>query len=276
MLVLPYDEPLSGTCCVPLGKWMDNGRGRLWVRKMKQINKENLQKKLTLHLDRKSYLRFLKEITPIAKKAEYRSNPKNLKYTVVLNSVRIPYINCKGITSRIVDKNGKITHCGFFDWDNILEELLLDEVRYLSRLINSPIYIFKTSEKTDVNKQKYGNYIGIALIKKPFFDWIEINKQLHTDIAHSIVAQSYRYKCFVLRMSGKILKNGNNLKPRPEFKCVIDNNKKSFPGEISNAHKKFLEAYYPEIKKKNKKYKFKLDKNKLSDLYLTNYKTGST
>ena len=238
---------------------------------MKFINKENLQKKITLNLDRKEYLKFIKDITPFAKKAEFKSNPKNLKYIVVLNSVRAPYMPCKGITSRVIDKNGRTTHIGMFDWDNILQSLLLEEVRYLFSIIKSPIYIFKTSEKKDCNKEFYGNYIGITLLKKPFFDWIQINRQLHTDVAHSIVAQSYRYKCFVLRMSGK-----GKLKPRPEFLTVIDGGKKSFDGEVSKGHKEFLEKAYPEIKKINKKYNFKLDKNKISNLYFTSYKTGST
>lgn len=236
---------------------------------MKFINKENLQKKITINLDRKEYLKFIKDITPLSKKAEYNSNPKNLKYIVVLNSVRVPYMPCRGITSRIIDRNGRITHCGFFDWDNILETLLLDEARYLFSLIKSPIYLFSsTKEKLDCNKERYNNYMGITLLKKPFFDWIQINKQLHTDIAHSIVAQSYRMKCFVLRMSKKGL-----LKPRPYFLTVIDGGKKSFNGEVSQAHKDFLEKAYPEIKEINKKYKFKLDNN--HKLNLTEYKTAS-
>lgn len=237
---------------------------------MKIINKENFQKKFTFNFDSISYKKFLDKVSSLAKKLEYESNVKKLKYSVVLNAVRIPYINCKGISSRVIDKNGKITHCGFFDWDNILEELLFDEVRYLCTLINNPIFIFKTSESLDVNKKIYGNYIGITFLKKPFFDWIFINKQLHTDIAHSIVASQYRYKCFVLRMSGK------KLKPRPEFKCVIDNGKTKFPNEISNSHKEFLESYYPEIKNINKKYKFRIDKNNISNLSFAEYKTGSS
>jgi len=239
---------------------------------MKFINKENLQKKVTINVDRKEYLKFMKRIVPIAKNAEYNSNHKKLTYIIVLNSVRVPYMPCKGITSRIIDKSGRTTHCGFFDWDNLIETLLLEESKYLFSLIKSPIYLFRTSnEKKDCNGDKYNNYMGITLLKKPFFDWIEINKQLHTDIAHSIVANSYRYKCFVLRMSGK-----GKLKPRPQFLKVIDGGKTSFDGEISNAHKEFLESYYPEIKELNKKYKFKLDKNKASDLVLTEYKTGSS
>lgn len=237
---------------------------------MRFINKENLQKKITINLDRKEYLKFIKDIVPLSKEAEYNSNHKNLKYTVVLNSVRVPHMPCRGVTSRVIDKNGRTTHCGFFDWDNILEYLLLEEARYLFSLIKSPIYIFRTSiEKIDCNREKYNNYIGITLLKKPFFDWIEINKQLHTDIAHSIVAKSYRYKCFVLRMSEK------GLKPKPHFLCVVDGGKKSFRGEVSNAHKKFLEGVFPEIKKINKKYKFELDNNKISNLALTSYKTAS-
>ena len=240
---------------------------------MRFINKENLQKKMTVNLDRKEYLKLIKKIVPLAKDAETNSRTNNLKYTIVLNSVRVPHMQCKGIVSRIVDTNGKITHCGFFDWDNILETLLLDEVRYLFSMIKSPIYLFKsskTSEKTDCNGEKYGNYMGIILLKKPFFDWIQINKQLHTDIAHSIVAEQYRYKAFVLRMSKK------SVKSPPAFKAIIDGGKRTFKGEISNAHKEFLESRFPEIKKLNKKYNFVLDKNNISNLYTTDYKTSST
>ncbi len=238
---------------------------------MKFINKENLQKKLTINLDRSEYLKFIKDILPLSKRAEYRSNSKNLKYTVVLNSVRVPYMPCRGITSRVIDKNGRTSHCGFFDWDNLMENLLLEEVRYLYSLIKSPIFLFSSEkEKRDCNGDKYNNYMGITLLKKPFFDWIQINKQLHTDVAHSIVAQSYRWKTFVLRMSKK-----GNLKPKPIFFKVIDGGKKSFDGEVSNAHKEFLELAYPEIKKLNKKYKFKLDKNPITNLDFTSYKTGS-
>ena len=152
---------------------------------MKFINKENLQKKITINLDRTQYLKFIKTITPISQKAEYNSNPKNLKYIVVLNSVRAPYMPCRGITSRVIDKNGRTTHCGFFDWDNILENLLLEEARYVFSLIKSPIYLFQSEkDKVDCNGEKYNNYMGISLLKKPFFDWIQIHKQLHTDIAH--------------------------------------------------------------------------------------------
>jgi hypothetical protein len=66
-----------------------------------------------------------------------------------------------------------------------------------------------------------------------------------------------------------------DLKPKPIFFKVVDGGKKSFDGEVSNAHKKFLELAYPEIKKLNKKYKFKLDKNPISNLAFTSYKTGS-
>lgn len=238
---------------------------------MKFINKENLQKKITINLDRKEYLKFIKDLPPICKKAEYNSNSRNLKYTIVINSVRVPYMPCKGITSRVIDKNKRISHIGMFDWDNLMETLLLDEVQYLYSLIKSPIYLFQsTKDKKDCNGDKYNNYMGITLLKKPFFDWIQIQKQLHTDVAHSIVAKSYRWKTFVLRMSKK------NLKPKPIFFKIIDGGKKSFDGEISNAHKKFLELQYPEIKKLNKKYKFKLDKNPISNLFFTSYNTGSS
>lgn len=236
---------------------------------MRLMNKENSQKKINLTLDRKNCFFFLNKVTELSKQCEHNSNPKKLNYSVVVNSVRIPYMNCKGLVSRVIDPNGRITHIGMFDWDNILESLLLDETRYLFSLLKNPIYIFKTSEKKDCNGQMYGNYMGITLLKRPFFDWIDINKQLHTDIAHSIVAKKYRYKCFVLRMSNK------NIRPKPEFKCIIDGGQTKFKDEISNGHKQFLEIYFPEIKKINKKYTFRLDKNKLSNVFFTQYKTAS-
>lgn len=237
---------------------------------MRIINKENLQKKMSFNFDPNSYKIFLNKVSSLAKELEYKSDIKKLKYSVVINAVRIPYIPCKGITSRIVDSDGRITHCGMFDWDNILEKLLLDEARFLSSLVNQPIFIFKTFEKFDCNNMKYGNYMGIVLSKKPLFDWIKINGMLSTDINHSIVSASYRYKAYVLRMSHK-----GELKPKPEFCYIIDNGKKEFPDEISNSHKEFLEAAYPEIKELNKKYKFNLDDNNISNLDFVSYKTGS-
>lgn len=237
---------------------------------MKILNKENLQKKITVHLDRKCYFEFLKRVAEIGKELEYKSNIKNLKYSVILNSVKVPYMSCAGITSRVTDSDGRITHAGFFDWDNVLETNLIDEVRYLSKIINCPIIILKTSEDKDCNGETYGNYMGIALVKKPLFDWININKSLTTDVNHSIVSGSYRYKCYVLRMSSK-----NAIKGKPTFKMIIDNSQTNFPDEISNAHKEFLEGLYPEIKAGLSKYKFKLDEHTAPDLVLAEYKTGS-
>jgi len=237
---------------------------------MKIIDKENTQKKITINLDRKRYFEFLDKVTKLSRELEYKSNIKNLKYSVILNSVRVPYMDCGGITSRVTDSDGKITHIGMFDWDNVLETNLIDEVRYLSKLINFPIIILKTSEEKDCNGDTYGNYMGLALIKKPMFDWIKINQSLTTDINHSIVAGSYRFKSFVLRMSSK-----NKIKGKPLYKMIISNGQTIFNEEVSNAHKEFLEGYYPEIKEELKKYKFNLDNHTAKDLVLASYKTGS-
>lgn len=237
---------------------------------MKLINKENFQKKILLTVDWKNFKDFFKKVDVLCKEAEYKSNSKKLNYNIVINSIRVPYMACRGVTSRVIDKNGRITHIGMFDWDNILESLLKDEVRYLFSLIKSPIYIFKSKENKDNNGQLYGNYMGITLVKRPFYDWIGINKQLHTDIAHSIVANKYRYKCFVLRMSSK------KLKPKPQFKYVEDGGYyNGFAGEISGGHKQFLEMYYPIIKKINEMYELKSDGHKLSNVYFTEYSTAS-
>jgi hypothetical protein len=41
---------------------------------MKIIEKENLQKKLTVNLDRKQYFKFMKEVAKLGKELEYKSN----------------------------------------------------------------------------------------------------------------------------------------------------------------------------------------------------------
>lgn len=232
---------------------------------MKVANKEEKGLNITCFLDRKNYLKFLSDLKKMGQKYETKSNPNNLNYAGVFYGRRMPYINVKGWSSKIIEKDKGIHHVMFLDYDEMLFEEMKEELEYVCRKHNmSPFYVFKTFETIDGQNQVYGNYIAISLTKKRFAEVVDIQNELHCDAAYKKVPLIYRFKCWVLRLGNK------GKKSAPKFKCVVGNNKKSYNQEISQAHLEVLRKLYPEIPliKYTKK-----DGNK--KLYLSEYQTAS-
>lgn len=246
---------------VRCGKVLVNSDGFAVGEKLRINEKENNNLRIVCDLDKKNFDLFLKDIKKLAKKYEYKSNPNKLKHILVVNSISRANMECKGWSARTKD----LLEVGFFDYDNILEWIMLEECRLLIKKHNlPPFYIFSTKEEIDNNGDKFGNYMAICLQKLPFFDWAQIKRETHTDEAHRIVAQNYRFFTSVLRLGPKG-KKGN-----PKFKCVIGDLEQSYNQPISKPHLETLHNLYPEIPKI--KY---TNKDKFNEVYTCVYHTGS-
>ena len=230
--------------------------------KMRIKNNENKQVKINLNLDYKQYAKFIKDITPIAKEAEYKSNLKNLKYTVVLNGVKVPTMPTGGWANRCEDFKFVI----FLDFDNSLWWQVKTQLEFLmERFDLSPFYVFQTEKgKPDCNGDEYGNYNCTCITKKRFFEVFEIQNETTCDQAHKNLPKIYRFHSHILRNKSK------GSKGRPQFKCIIGDTKKSYSQQISSAHLNFLDKAYDNIPKI--KY---TNPDKQKKLWLSSYKTGS-
>ncbi len=238
--------------------------GRLWVKKM-DIKKKELGSNIIVNLDYKNNKEFLEEIKKLAQKHEAKSNFNKLNYSIVFNSRKRPHMPVGGWCSRVIDKDGRIREVLFIDYDDILWRLVESELKYIQEKYNlSPFYIFVTKEQLDPNGELYGNYICVSIAKKKFKEVAEILSELHCDSSYKFVPLSYRFKTWVLRLTGK------GKKSSPKFKCVVGNIKKEYKQEVSQAHLETIKKVYPEIPKI--KYK-NLDGN--HEIYLTGYLTAS-
>ncbi len=235
----------------------------LWVKM--EIKKKELGENIRVNLDYKNYKSFLDKVKQLAQKHEANSDYRKLKYAVLFNGRKIPYMNVKGWCSRVIEDNGKISEVIFVDYDDILFRLVKEELKYVMQKYNlSPFYIFKTFETLDPNGEEYGCYIAVSLTKKKFREVISILDELHCDQSYKLVPQSYRFKTWVLRLGNK------GTKKPPEFKGLVGDLSKIYHQDVSQAHLEVLQKVYPSIPKV--KYK-NLDGN--HKLYLTEYKTAS-
>jgi len=229
------------------------------------IKIKELGENIIVNLDYKNNKEFLKKIKELAQKHESKSDFNKLNYSIVFNSRKRPYLPVGGWCSRVIDKNGRIQEVLFLDYDEILWRLVESELKYVQEEFNlTPFYIFKTTEQLDPNGELYGNYIAVCLTKRKFREVAEILRETHIDSSYKFVPLSYRFKTWVLRLTGK----GN--KSSPKFKCVIGDLKKEYKQEVSQAHLNIIKKVYPEIPKI--KYK-NLDGN--SEIYLAGYLTAS-
>lgn len=229
------------------------------------IKQKELGENIILNFDYKNYKEFLGKVKGLAKEHEYKSGQKKLNYSVVFNGRKRPYMNVGGWCSRVIDSNGRISEVIFVDYDDILWRLVDSELKYIQEKYNlTPFYIFKTKEGLDENGELYGNYLCVCLTKKKFNEAYEILSELHCDNSYKIVPTSYRFKTWVLRLTGK------GKKKAPQFKCIVGDINKSYEQEVSQAHLETMGAVYKEIPKI--KYN-QLDGN--HKIYLTEYKTAS-
>ncbi len=228
---------------------------------MKISDKENNQVKINLNLDRKNYFKFINEVEKLGKKLEYNSSTKNLTYSVVVNGVKIPNMPTGGWANRCEDFKFVI----FLDFDNSLWWQVKTQLEFLmERFDLSPFYVFETESKKDCNNDEYGNYNCACLTKRRFFEVFEIQNETTCDIAHKNLPKIYRFRSHILRNKSK------GGKPRPKFKCIVGDLKKTYPQPISSAHLDFIRKVYPKIPKI--KYS---NPDKLTKLWLSDYKTAS-
>lgn len=204
-----------------------------------QVKPKELGENIIVNLDYQNYKLFLDQVKKFAKECEYKSNYKKLDYSVVFNGRKRPYMDVKGWCSRVIDKRGKISHVTFMDYDQILFNLMESELKYLIQTYNlTPFYIFTTHEEKDENGEYYGNYIAVSITKRNVLDVLETLKESHCDNSYKLVPLSYRFKTWVLRLSGK------GSKKQPEFKCVIGDTKKKYSQQVSQAHLELMEKVY--------------------------------
>jgi hypothetical protein len=228
---------------------------------MKISDKENNQIKINFNFDKSSYKKFVDEVELIGKELEHKSNVKNLKYTVVVNGVKIPNMPTGGWSNRCEDFKFVI----FLDFDNSLWWQVKTQLEFLIDRFNlSPFYVFETEKHLDCNKEEYGNYNCVCLTKKRFFETFEIQGETTCDQAHKNLPKIYRFHSAILRNKPK----GN--KGAPIFKCVIGDLEKEYNQPISSAHLNFITTAYKEIPKV--KYS---NEDKFKKLWLADYKTGS-
>lgn len=228
---------------------------------MKISDKENNQLKLNLNFDRKNYFKFIKEVQRLSKELEYNSSTNNLRYSVVVNGVKIPDMPTGGWSNRCEDFKFVI----FLDFDNTLWWQVKTQLEFLmERFDLSPFYVFETESNLDVNKEEYGNYNCVCLTKKRFYEVFEIQNETTCDIAHKNLPKIYRFKSHILRNHPK------GSKGRPKFKCVVGNINKIYNQPVSSAHLNFLY----ELGENIPKIKYSNEDNYKS-LWLSDYKTAS-
>lgn len=229
--------------------------------KMKISDKENNQIKLNFVFSRNSYKKFIDEVENIGKELEYNSDTKDLKYTVVVNGVKIPDMPTGGWSNRCEDFKFII----FLDFDNSLFWQVKTQLEFLmERFDLSPFYVFETESHIDCNNEEYGNYNCVCLTKKRFFETFEIQNETTCDQAHKNLPKIYRFHSAILRNKSK------GKKGAPKFKCVIGDLNKEYKQLISSAHLNFITNVYKEIPKVNY-----INEDKLKKLWLSDYKTGS-
>ena len=222
---------------------------------------------ISVKLDFSNYNRFIKDIKKLGKKYETLSKTSLLKYSILANCQKLPYVPCKGWCSRVVDDNGRITEVFFADYDNVLFDIVLSEAKYIMEEYDlPPVLIFSTSEDKDENGNLYGHYHLICLKKLTFREVVHIQNELHVDAAFKKIPLIYRFRTFVTRVGKK--KN----RPAPKFKCLVGDPKKKYSQEVSQAHLEGLNSLYDNIPKVNYT---NLDGRKLSQLFLTEYSTSS-
>lgn len=235
-----------------------------------QIKKhENSSLTINLKVDKKRWIKFIKDIKQLGRKAEFNSNPNYLNYFISIHFQRIPYVAIGGICSRVIEDSGEIFEVVFLDVDNQMRFIFESECRFLMKEYNlSPFYIFTTSEKFDeISKQAKGNYHGISITKCHYKKILEMQSKVHTlDPAYSVIPRIFAWKTWVLRLTNK--KN----RPKPKFVKIIGDLTKKYSQNCSNAHREFIEGVYPEIPKV--KYT-NLDKYGVDRLFLTSYHTSS-
>lgn len=230
-----------------------------------EIKKKEIGENLIVNFDSKQYKIFMDGIKKIAQLGEGNSNINKLVYSVVISGRKKPYMNVKGWCSRVIDKNGKVSEVVFIDYDCILFDLMKSELEYIQNRYNlAPHYIFKTFESIDDDGRVYGNYLIINPTKKTMKEVIEIQSLLHCDVSYKFVPTTYKYKTWVLRLSGK------GKKDSPKFECIIGDQKKEYNMEVSQAHLEVMKKAYPEIPEI--KYS-NLDGN--HNLFMSEYKTAS-
>lgn len=229
--------------------------------------KENEGLNITIKLDKKHYSKLISEIKKIGKEYEYKSDVKDLGYSILINCQRTPYMKVKGWSSRVIDKSGRISEVIFMDFDNTLFRLVETELKYLIDKYNlTPFYIFTTEEQKDNNGEIYGNYIAICLTKKTFREVIYIQNESHCDQAFKKIPTLYRFKTWCLRIGEK------GKKEAPRFKCVVGDMGRPYNQEISNGHLSVLQSLYnlPDVNYLNK------DHNSIRNIVFDEYVTAST
>ncbi|MBU0959163.1 MAG: hypothetical protein KKB31_04415 [Nanoarchaeota archaeon] len=228
---------------------------------MKIQQKENSYIKINLNLDRQNYFKFIKDIKELAKGYEHKSNIKNLKYSLVFNGVKTPYMETGGWANRCEDFKFVI----FLDFDNSLWWQVKTQLEFLmERFDLSPFYVFQTESKEDCNNEEYGSYNCVCLTKKRFFEVFEIQNETTCDQAHKNLPKIYRFHSHILRNVSK------GAKGKPVFKCVVGDIQKAYKQPISSAHLDFLHKMYDNVPKI--KY---LAPDGFKTLWLSNYKTAS-
>ena len=228
---------------------------------MRVVDKENKAKKVNLYFDYKNYKGFLEEIYRTGKRFEKKSNPKNLKYAVVLNSTKIPTEKVKGWASRTEDMKSVI----FFDMDCQLRWLVEAQLQVVMKEFNlSCFYLFSTEISKDSNGDEFGNFLCFCPDKKDFHEIIQIQNRTTCDESYKRLPMEYRFKTWCWRWSKKFSKG------KPKFLSILGDPKKIYPNPVSSAHLDFMKKLYPKIPKL--KYS---NPDKLKKLWLVEYKTGS-
>ena len=215
-------------------------------------------------VDYKNYKIARGEIVKILKKAEKNSNYRNTGYSFLIEMRKTPNMLVKGWVSRVINKDGSIDEVIFIDFDGIFFDLMKSELKYIMKEYNlSPFYIF-TSFEDKKEEGIAGNYLAISLTKRRASTVREILKQTHCDNSYRLVCNSYVYRSWVTRLSGK------GKKKAPKFKCVVGDLSKKYNQDVSQGHLNVMKKIYPEIP--HIKYT-NLDEGK--DIFLVEYLTAS-
>lgn len=232
------------------------------MNKIKIEKKECDYRKIILSLDKKQYLKFIDDILPLCQIAEKNSNPKNLKYTLMLNGIKTPDMLTGGWANRCEDFKFVL----FLDFDNHAWWQVQVQLEMLTERFNlSPFYVFQTENlnKKDFQGDEYGSYNCVCLTKQRFTDIFKIQDETTCDQAHKHLPRVYHFHSSILRQKSK------GSKKSPTFRCVVGDLNKTYDQPISSAHLKFLENVYPVPKIKYS------NPDGFESLWLADYSTSS-
>jgi len=125
----------------------------------------------------------------------------------------------------------------FIDYDNILYEKVLKDIKHIQRVFSlSDMVVLCSEEDETANQELYGNYMVTGFDKLTFQEHLDMLRHTRCDRNYIGCPKFYKQKHWVLRFTEKwFVWNGKVQKESVKFKEIIPN-KPNYSRECSHAH----------------------------------------